>query len=107
MTASAGVAGYNQYNGETYVHTTAGEGVVRFAAAPARHPYLADANGRIEGWRAQGKGFEFTLRGYMPLEFTLENAASCRVHADGKPLAPAGKRYRIGHGTAATIQVDC
>ncbi len=107
VAASVGVAGYNRHNGETYVHAAAGEGTVRFASAPSRHPYLADANGRVEGWRGRGKGFDFTLRGYVPLEFTLENAAGCRVRADGKPLAPAGKRYRIGHGTAATIQVDC
>lgn len=107
VAGSRGVAGYNAHNGERYVHLASAEGELRFASAPSRRPYLIDANGRLEGWQRDGRRLKFSLRGHMPLEFSLGDAAGCRVRADGKPLGGAGNRYRLNHGTAATVEIDC
>ena len=47
MSASRAVAGYSDYNRETYIHLADAHALVRFSAAAERVAYLADANGRV------------------------------------------------------------
>lgn len=112
LAASANLAGFARHHGATYLHAAGGNARVGFGAMPARTPYLAEANARLERWRRDGANLEFTLRGHVPLHFTLAASAGCRVAIDGKPAAPARREqdkqhFELKHGTAATIQVGC
>jgi len=81
MTSAQGVAGYVEVQGVTYVHLTGGEArfaVIDAAQAP-RVPYLAEANGRIDHFVRNGKGFSFDLVAHVAPQFRLANVQACRV----------------------------
>jgi uncharacterized protein (TIGR01370 family) len=112
VAGSRAVAGYSEYNRETYIHLAGAQAMVRFAPPPQRAAYLADANGRVERATRDGTGMNFALRGHLPLAFTLGNAVGCQVSADGKPLAgaPAANgalQFKLPHNASAAIQVAC
>lgn len=104
LSASQGIAGFREGPEGLYVHMAGAAawlqaGAPQAAAAP--QPYLRDANARLDGWQtlAQGRGVDFTLKGFAaPLQFSLGDAQGCQVTANGRPLAPARP------GTAAAPQ---
>ena len=89
LAGSQGVAGYNQHHGQVYLHAGKGDVRVAFAERPSVLPYVVDANAQIDVVRREGREFVVSLNGSEPIQFTLANAAGCKVSSDGAVLAPA------------------
>lgn len=126
LQASQNVAGYNMGVEGPYVHLSSGRAWLKTApadaapAAPARQPFLREANARLDGWKVQDGGSltEFDLKGFGPIEFALADSAGCQVQANRRTVAPAGRvvasaassisssLYRL-QDAAAHIQILC
>ncbi len=85
---SRSVAGYNQHNGETYLHLVGNSADISFDGGTAAEPRLVSANARIEASQRIGKTLRWQLDGQAGLEFTLANVGRCRVHANGRDIVP-------------------
>jgi hypothetical protein len=96
--ASAAVAGYNRRGNVQYLHLAAGEARIRFRSAASAAPYLVSANAPVTGWREAGSGGDsiLSLRGEIPLKFTLSMGNRCSVQSDGQSVRPD----RTGNGTS-------
>ncbi|WP_246794487.1 bifunctional glycoside hydrolase 114/ polysaccharide deacetylase family protein [Burkholderia perseverans] len=81
LRTATGVAGYAPGPGGTYVHLAGSEArfVVIDAARAPRVPYLADANGELDGFERSARGFSFDLHSLVAPQFRLANAGACRV----------------------------
>ncbi|MGN4152666.1 bifunctional glycoside hydrolase 114/ polysaccharide deacetylase family protein [Burkholderia gladioli] len=81
LRGATGVAGYAPGPGGTYVHLSGSQArfaVIDAAQAP-RIPYLADANGSIDNFERNARGFSFDLHSLIAPQFRLANAGACRV----------------------------
>lgn len=96
--AKAAVAGYNRRGSVQYLHLAAGEAHIRFKPSAPAVPYLVSANAPVTGWREAENGGDaiLSLRGEIPLKFTLSMGGDCSVRADGQVLRPD----RSGKGTS-------
>jgi hypothetical protein len=113
---AAGVAGYNDGQEGRYVHLTGGSAWFETSTEPGiERPRLVDANARLADWRAEGNALNFSLKGYVPLEFSLSMPPGCSTRANGQSLTPhrtsrqgqaAVQHYRHAHA-AAQIQILC
>ncbi|WP_240456826.1 hypothetical protein [Acidovorax sp. 1608163] len=126
LSASEGVAGVSEGVEGSYVHLT---GAQAWVANPASalgpsgstsetRIWLHDANARVTQWerKQQGLRTDFSLQGYMPLQFTLSGMVpTCKVSANGQTLAatkssekerPDLRTYRLPDA-AAQIQILC
>ena len=110
---SSGVAGFRDGPEGGYVHLAGGSATLHTGGG--RTPALHEANARLGDWRRAANGLSLTLRGHVPVEFSLADAAGCQVRADGRPLTPVRAArhgdtpihaYRL-NDAAAQIQVTC
>lgn len=88
--ASREVAGVAAGPQASYVHLGSGDAELVLAAAPAREPMLADANGRVSKVRRAPGRLEFVLDSHVVPQLRLANARGCRVTIDGRALSPSG-----------------
>lgn len=95
---STAVAGYRETREGAYVHLAGGsaELVLETGKAPAM-PRLESANGRIAAYEAGRGSYRWTLEGKVPLQFTLDRVAGCRVRAGGKDLTPVARQGTRSH----------
>ena len=126
LSASEGVAGVSEGVEGSYVHLT---GAQAWVANPASalgpsgsttetRIWLHDANARVTQWerKQQGLRTDFSLQGYVPLQFTLSGMVpTCKVSANGQTLAATKssekerldlRTYRLPDA-AAQIQILC
>ncbi len=124
---SSGVAGFARGADGAYLHLSAADARIVFTPGPQplRLPIVESANGRIDDFVRDAASATFRFTSHVPGEFRLVHAASCRVRADGRPLAsasssradmpgaPDGHRlYRYNtskpHGAAGNlVSIDC
>lgn len=99
--ASRAVAGFNRHGDNLYLHLADSEADIRLRPDAADTPYLVSANARVERMtRASAAGsstLSLTLRGQVPLKFTLTMDARCAVRADGHPIKAVSKGNGVGH----------
>ena len=112
LEGSSGVAGYSSHNDQHYVHMSDAEAEFTLVNAAPRLPYLADANGRIEGFSRRGGTMSFTLDAHTPLSFALGNATGCELRSGDKLLAPKrseGKltRYETKQNGTTALTLRC
>jgi len=93
LAGSEGVAGFLPGPGGVYVHLSGPEARFKVIHLTDAHqgsranlPYLADANGSIENFKRTPQSLSFDLHTYLPPEFSIAGAASCRVSANGRTL---------------------
>lgn len=95
LAGSEGVAGYRDDAPGPYVHLAGGRASWR--PGPDQAPALWEANGRLTGFQRLDDGLAFSLRGHVPLTFTLVQPAGCRLRHQGgivNPVARDGTHYR-------------
>lgn len=112
LNASTGIAGFREGREGRYVHLTGGDALLSVTPSTSpRRPFLSEANGRLDSWKRQNDVLRFTLKGHLPLEFTLADARRCRLTADGQPVPtrPRGDNTLTVHlnHAAATIEARC
>lgn len=112
LSASAAVAGYNEHNGESYIHLAAASAELAFTQQPVAAPRLVSANARIESAERTASGWRWQLAGQVPLSFTLADTERCRVRAAGRDLAPARRdgnlfHYRLAAHAARPLEAIC
>ena len=113
---AAGVAGYNDGQEGRYVHLTGGSTWFETTTETGiERPRLVDANARLADWRAEGNALNFSLKGYVPLEFSLSMPPGCSVRTNGQSHPPHRtsrhgqsnvQHYRHAHAVAQ-IQILC
>lgn len=108
---STGLAGYRPGAEGNYLHLVGRTAQIVFSNQAQHRPYLVSANARLVDWQDTKGDLRFTLKGHVPLEFTLGNTGKCNVYADGKPLrprvsTPASSSFRLDHAAAA-LRIHC
>ena len=111
---AAGVAGYRPDQEGQYIHLTGPAAWFAAGNEQTARPYLYEANARVTSWQDAPRSF--TLRGHVPLEFSLANSQACQIRADGRLLSPVKttrisnawtiQAFRTSHATAQ-IRLDC
>ncbi len=85
FTRSHNIAGFDDTNGQRYIHLGPGDQArLVLVKQPPTQPYLISANGRIEALTRQPGIFDLRLRAYVPLRVRLGNATRCRISINGK-----------------------
>lgn len=112
LSHSSNVAGFRDVGANRYVHLGPGgrARLVLQAAAP-RGPYLKSANGLIEALARTPGRLDLQLHAYVPLSFTLGNAAHCRTRINGQvrrgsPGAHGAVRFQLT-AERAQLAVRC
>ncbi|MEW5791111.1 MAG: bifunctional glycoside hydrolase 114/ polysaccharide deacetylase family protein [Pseudomonadota bacterium] len=92
---SENVVGYNAHGDSYYIHLgPGGEARVRLAQDAPAGPYLLEANAATSRFERAPDGLRLTLRGHLPLRFTLANMTGCSLLRDGRIL----KGQDLGQG---------
>lgn len=112
LRASASVAGFNQYAGDTYVHLTGDSAELAFSPRPAAELRLVSANAVVESVERTRDGYRWTLAGHVPLRITLANADGCRIRTAGREIVPIRSRdgyfhYQLGAHAARPLEAIC
>ena len=110
LAGSEGVAGYRDDAPGPYVHLA--DGRARWRPGPDRAPGLWEANGRLTDFQRLDDGLAFSLRGHVPLTFTLVQPAGCRLRHRGAILNPVARdgthyRYRSERRELAELRLQC
>jgi hypothetical protein len=109
---SRNVAGFDDFEGQRYIHLgPGGEALLFLKTAAPREPYLQSANGLIEALRRSAGTLMLRLRARVPLAFTLANTAHCRTRINGKVRRGSvdglgNMRFQL-EGERARIAVSC
>lgn len=112
LEAGANIAGFNEHNGERYIHLgPGGTGVIKLRKKADEKPYIARVNGTLNKLERTGRGMSFTLSGSTALELILENAGQCTLFSGDRALAPVSSRngsltYRLKEGEHA-LKAEC
>ncbi len=116
ISQSTGVAGFRDASEGTYLHLSGASAWFGTSAKSQNStPYLFDANARVSNWQATKDGISLSLKGHTPLEFSLANANSCQLYANGQKIsAPRKEQFgksNVQHfrlkDAAAQIQLNC
>lgn len=122
LAQSQQVAGYRPGPEGNYLHLAAANAYFETAASPtsttAKHPFLYDANARLQQWQvnADASRTELNLQGHVaPLQFSLAQAQHCQVRAGQRVLAPLKSTNPIRsdvqqfelNQTHAALQIVC
>ncbi|MEA5115526.1 MAG: bifunctional glycoside hydrolase 114/ polysaccharide deacetylase family protein [Geobacteraceae bacterium] len=106
------IAGFNEHNGERYVHLgPSGTAQVKLRKKMDDKPYVSRVNGTLKKFVRNGRGMSFTLTGMTAMELVLENAGQCTVFSGNRALVPASakngrKTYRLKEGEHA-LKAEC
>ncbi|HEX5676979.1 MAG TPA: endo alpha-1,4 polygalactosaminidase [Alcanivorax sp.] len=114
LDSSDGLAGVHRGDSGTYLHLTGGP--ARWQAGggtgTGKTPALWEANGRLLAWRRVDGGVEFSLRGWVPLAFTLVQPPGCELRQDESRLTPVARdgdryQYRSEQRELRALRLDC
>lgn len=115
-TISHGLAGSHTHHQERYVHMTGGQALLHTSAQATQAAVsLVEANARLQAWDATAGSTTFTLKGHVPLEFSLALSHRCKVTANGRLIAAIAshdasplpiQRFKLPYA-AASIQAQC
>ncbi len=85
MRRSEGVAGFIDLPQGRYLHLSAPSAKLFFKKQRDKsQPYLRQANAMVEYWQANKHGASFRLRGYEPIQLSIENGNHCRIKIGNK-----------------------
>ncbi len=110
--AGANVAGFNEHNGERYVHLgPGGMAEIKLRKKMEDKPYISRVNGTLAKLARNGRGMSFTLTGMTAMELVMENAGQCSLFSGGRRLVPVSAKngrltYRLKEGEHA-LKAEC
>ena len=112
LAQSRAVAGYRDGAEGRYVHLAGNTAELVLAPGEPAQPRLLSANARISAYEAAPGRQRWTFAGEVALEFTLADAAACRVRAAGRELQPVRRdrnllHYALPSHAAGTIEAIC
>lgn len=112
LARSRAVAGYRDGAEGRYVHLSDQAAELVLAPQERAVPHLHSANARISAYDAAPGRQRWTFEGEVALEFTLADAAACRVRADDRELQPVRRdgnlfHYALPRHAAGSIQAIC
>lgn len=109
---SRAIAGYRTVQTDEYLHlgSDAAELVLRPAESAALR--LVSANARVANFEPTPHGYQWTLEGQVPLQFTFANSEACRVRAAGHDLTPTRRvdnlsYYELKAHAARPLEAIC
>ncbi|MRR56093.1 MAG: hypothetical protein EG822_16595 [Deltaproteobacteria bacterium] len=109
---AANIAGFNEHNGERYVHLgPGGKAEIKPRNKMDDKPYISHLNGTLKKLERSGRDLSFTLSGMTAMEITLENAGQCTLFSGNRPLVPVSAKsgsqtYRLKEGEHA-LKAEC
>lgn len=112
LETEANIAGFNEHNGERYIHLgPGGTAEIKLLEKVDRKPYIAKVNGVLKKLERNSLGMSFSLAGKTPMELTLENAGQCTLFSGNKALVPVSAKsgrltYRLKEGEHA-LKAEC
>ena len=107
---SINVIGFIAHNKDYYVHLGAGDNSwISFSQILPAQPYLIDANAEIDQWDIiNDKSIQFSLQGYVPLDFSLANMQGCQLEHNGQILKTTDtNRYHIKDANNGAFKIHC
>ncbi len=107
LSASSGIAGYNDTpNGAYYVHMD-GQDSVYLALQPRapKIPYIVSANAPISAYQENGDGFTAQLDGFVPVQIHLANIQGCQLQLNGKVVTSSAQLQ--SSAPHARVEVHC
>lgn len=109
---SQAVAGFNQYEGDTYVHLAGSSADLVFSAHATPGVRLVSANARVDAFAQTQTGYRWTLTGHVPIQLTLANAARCNVRVAGREVLPTRDsngyyHYQLNTHAASPLEAIC
>ncbi len=112
LDAGANIAGFNEHNGERYVHLgPGGMAEIRLREKADGKPYVSRVNGSLSKFARNGRGVSFTVTGMTAMELVMENAGRCTVFSGNRALVPVSAingrlTYRLKEGEHA-LKAEC
>lgn len=97
LARSRAVAGYRDGAEGRYVHLASQAAELELAPAERAAPRLVSANARIAAYDSAPGRQRWTFQGEVALEFTLADAATCRVRAGERELQPVRRDKNLSH----------
>jgi len=94
LARSAGIAGYQEGGPGPYVHMS-GETAHWRSGDAGKDTGLWSANARLTAFERNGSTLRFSLRGYLPLSFTLMQPADCVLRQGEQVIEPARRDGRL------------
>jgi len=91
---SSGIAGYQKGGPGPYVHMSGDTAYWRSGDADAGAG-LWSANARLTAFEREGSNLRFSLRGHLPLSFTLMQPPGCVLRQGEKVIQPARRDGRL------------
>ena len=111
LARSRNIAGFDDANGQRYIHLGPGDqALLVLSHKRPVAPYLVSANGLIEGLQRRPGELRLTLRGFVPLSLTLGNTAHCRILVNGSPAQATvrqGQAHLALDAHRAEVSVSC
>ena len=111
---STNVIGYSKYNDDYYVHLGPGDTsfIQTTTQAPAKLPYLIQANARVSAFNRHEKGIDLVFEGYTPLKFTLANMNACALWSGKEKIAHHSQTgeanyYELTGGAKNDFSIRC
>ncbi len=101
LTRSRNIAGFDDANGQRYIHLGPGDqALLVLSPKPPGSPYLISANGLIEGLKRAPGRLQLHLRAHVPLAMLLGNMRDCEIQVNGAAMKPTIQNGR------ASLQLD-
>lgn len=97
LNKSKAIAGYRVGQSGSYVHLGGDAATLVLSPTEQAPMRLDSANAKIENTTPTNSGMRWSLIGNVPLQFTLANADTCQVRADGMDLKPTGRTANLSH----------
>lgn len=111
LSQSKNVAGYFDDKGARYIHLSAGDARLNLQTEKPVTPYLAYANAQLSQWSTSDQGFDFSLKGWLPLQFALGNVKGCQLTQAGKPIQGRQQGdltlYELNQNAATSLKLAC
>jgi hypothetical protein len=106
------VAGYQSGAAEHYLHLTSDNVDLVLSSAELKVPRLVSANGKVERYARTSTGGTWSLKGNVPLQWTMANIENCTMRLDGREIRPVRRsgsllHYELKSNAAGSIQAIC
>lgn len=109
---SQAVAGISDGPSARYLSLATDSADIVLTSVASNLPYIESANGQLTHFERQGRGLDFSMKSYQPLQLTLNQSPTCRLYQHGTLLRPAIRKgssstYEISHYEDLRFKLAC